>query len=138
MHLDAKKLASFLNHHFYLGDFMLLSSDAAMGSGDRADDTSSFTLYFEPMSEVGSRRCVRFQTVNDTIVEMDEVMEFEASATNTLDVFAQGNTNFSLTVIDDDGMYRGIAYERSTVNLVYCNHQWAMKKCVASIGRWSL
>ena len=93
--------------------------------GSGMDPLSSFTLYFTSASMVGETRCAYIETVNDTIVEMDEVLSFEASATNTLDVFAQGNTTFSLTVIDDDGMCKDIAYKESTVNLVYCNCLWA-------------
>ena len=43
-----------------------------------------------------------FETVNDMIVEDDEVMSFEATTRNELDVFVNG-TGFSLTVYDDDG-----------------------------------
>lgn len=83
---------------------MLLSAEMASGSGDVIDDTSSFTLYFESASMVGERRCVLFETVKDTIVESDEVFSFEASTGNSLDMFAEDN-RFSLTVVDDDGMY---------------------------------
>ena len=44
------------------------------------------------------------ETVNDMIVEDDEVMSFEASLRNELDAFVNGTNEFSLTIYDDDGM----------------------------------
>ena len=85
---------------------MLVCADADSSSGDSSEDimedTSSVTLYFEPSSEAGERRCAYFESVNDTITEADEVMNFNASTGNNLDVFADGNM-FSVTIVDNDG-----------------------------------
>ena len=65
---------------------------------------STTVVYFNSSSVVGEKNCFLFETVNDMIVEDDEVMPFEASLRNKLDAFVNGTNEFSLTIYDDDGM----------------------------------
>ena len=89
---------------------LLIMTEASSGSGNslmpdnEGASTSNVTVYFESSSLIGERRCALFETVKDLIVETDEVMAFNASARNALDVFVGDSRTFSLTVNDDDGM----------------------------------
>ena len=70
-----------------------------------ADFTLSPTVvYFNSSSVVGDMRCFVLETVNDMIIEDDEVMSFEAGTRSEFDVFVDGMNGFSLTIYDDDGM----------------------------------
>ncbi len=84
---------------------MLRSEEGSEGTSNTPN-----TLYFSSSAMVGDRKCVLFETVKDTIVEMDEVMNFGVSTGNVLDTFVDGsNPIFTLTVVDDDGMLGTIA-----------------------------
>ena len=83
---------------------MLLGMDGDGARSGEDSTTSSITLYFESSSMVRDRKCAVFETVKDTIVEMDEVMNFRANTENEFDMFVDGSNMFSLNVIDDDGM----------------------------------
>ena len=63
---------------------------------------------FDSSSLTGDTRCFQIETVKDTIVEGDEVFTFMALADNTLDIFSEGTNEFTLTIYDDDGKYRGV------------------------------
>lgn len=71
----------------FLGDFMLSSS----------------VVYFNASSSVGETRCVQFLPINDLIVEADEVFTFQAVARNSLDVFTNNESTFSVIIYDEDG-----------------------------------
>ena len=45
---------------------------------------------------------MQFSTVDDNLVEGDEVMTFRAVARDSLDVFSDSGDMFPLTVYDDD------------------------------------
>lgn len=47
--------------------------------------------------------CYIFLPVNDTIVEANEVFNFEAKTGNPLDSFDNDSSIFSVTIYDDDG-----------------------------------
>lgn len=65
---------------------------------------SGSVIYFNSSHVAEDMKCIQLETVEDTIVEGDEVIRFQAVTRNTLDVFFEDNDEFSLTVSDNDGM----------------------------------
>ena len=59
--------------------------------------------YFNAGSPLNDMRCFVFEPVQDDLVEDDELMSFQASASNPLDTFTNGQDGFGLTIVDDDG-----------------------------------
>ena len=58
---------------------------------------------FNSSSVTGDQRCFVLDPVQDTIVENDETMSFEARVINEQDVFVDEENSFSLVIRDDDG-----------------------------------
>ena len=55
-------------------------------------------------SEVGDEECFVFTTVDDEIVESDELMSFLVTPDYDLDTFVNQTDTFNLTIQDNDGM----------------------------------
>ena len=60
--------------------------------------------YFNSSSEVNDTRCFVFSPVQDNVVEDAEQFNFQAVASNELDIFTEGYNAFALTIYDDDGI----------------------------------
>ena len=95
-------------------NYIVGSGSGSVEDGDGDFSGATLSAMFESGSVTGDVRCVNVSIINDNFVEFDEVFAVELQTQSGLDRVI-GDTDISVTIVDDDGVYCDTKFNGQTL-----------------------